>query len=183
MTAGRSGQLLGSWITGRGTYLSVLRRPDGGSFYKVDAPHHIYVVRGTVAGGPVSRILFLLAQAAIIPLDAASPRHSSDLPAGLARRASTQFPAYLVLLRVGFALPSPLLTTRCALTAPFHPYPIARAVSSLWHFPSSGFDAAVPGVIRHAALRSSDFPPPPAQPGQDRRKRAGSDRPAQQLTS
>jgi hypothetical protein len=31
-------------------------------------------------------------------------------------------PAYLVLLRVGFTLPSPLLATRCALTAPFHPY-------------------------------------------------------------
>src|SRR5258708_30694411 len=26
-----------------------------------------------------------------------------------------------VLLRVGFALPSPLPATRCALTAPFHP--------------------------------------------------------------
>ena len=30
---------------------------------------------------------------------------------------------YLVLLRVGFSLPPPLLTARCALTAPFHPYP------------------------------------------------------------
>ena len=30
---------------------------------------------------------------------------------------------YLVLLRVGFALPPSLLTARCALTAPFHPYP------------------------------------------------------------
>ena len=33
------------------------------------------------------------------------------------------FPPYLVLLRVGFTLPPPLLTERCALTAPFHPYP------------------------------------------------------------
>jgi hypothetical protein len=32
------------------------------------------------------------------------------------------FPPYLVLLRVGFTLPPPLLTARCALTAPFHPY-------------------------------------------------------------
>ncbi len=30
---------------------------------------------------------------------------------------------YLVLLRVGFALPPSSRTARCALTAPFHPYP------------------------------------------------------------
>src|SRR5215471_21283880 len=29
---------------------------------------------------------------------------------------------YLVLLRVGFAMPARLLPPRCALTAPFHPY-------------------------------------------------------------
>src|ERR1700723_2579567 len=33
------------------------------------------------------------------------------------------FPPYLVLLRVGFTLPPPLQAARCALTAPFHPYP------------------------------------------------------------
>ncbi len=33
------------------------------------------------------------------------------------------FPPYLVLLRVGFTLPPALLPERCALTAPFHPYP------------------------------------------------------------
>jgi hypothetical protein len=32
------------------------------------------------------------------------------------------FLPYLVLLRVGFALPRSLLRERCALTAPFHPY-------------------------------------------------------------
>ncbi len=35
---------------------------------------------------------------------------------------SDRIPAYLVLLRVGFTLPRPLLPARCALTAPFHPY-------------------------------------------------------------
>src|ERR1043165_3767246 len=30
---------------------------------------------------------------------------------------------YSVLLPVGFALPPPLPAARCALTAPFHPYP------------------------------------------------------------
>jgi hypothetical protein len=32
--------------------------------------------------------------------------------------------SYSVLLPVGFALPSALPPTRCALTAPFHPYPL-----------------------------------------------------------
>ena len=32
-------------------------------------------------------------------------------------------PPYLVLLRAGFSLPFTLRQTRCALTAPFHPYP------------------------------------------------------------
>ena len=70
-------------------------------------------------------------------------------------------PPYLVLLRVGFALPAALLTRRCALTAPFHPYPgvAAEAVCFLWHFPSTGLESGVPDVIRHTALRSSDFPP------------------------
>jgi hypothetical protein len=83
-------------------------------------------------------------------------------------------PPYLVLLRVGFALPAALLRRRCALTAPFHPYPahsrkssscalapsgMSGAVYFLWHFPSSGLQSALPDVIRHTALRSSDFPP------------------------
>ena len=66
---------------------------------------------------------------------------------------------YLVLLRVGFAVPSSLLPRRCALTAPFHPYPPRRAVYFLWHWPCSGFETGTPDVIRHTALRSSDFPP------------------------
>jgi len=37
---------------------------------------------------------------------------------------------------------------------------VAEAVSFLWHWPSTGFEARVPDVIRHTALRSSDFPPP-----------------------
>ena len=115
---------------------------------------------------PVSRILFY----AVIPLGAALPQTLvSDLPggfgacmeqpcgAGPAPGASlapgSRFPPYLVLLRVGFTLPQPLLSARCALTAPFHPYPcggqafgqvqsvpggppeggVAEAVSFLWH--------------------------------------------------
>ncbi len=102
----------------------------------------------------------------------------------------SRLPPYLVLLRVGFTLPPSLLPERCALTAPFHPYPCggwtfgrilrstperlpkeapsqwraAMAVSSLWHWPSTGLDARVPDVIRHTALRSSDFPLPELRP-------------------
>src|ERR1700694_127258 len=49
--------------------------------------------------------------------------------------AFAQLPPYLVLLRVGFALPRALLRERCALTAPFHPYLslTAKAVCSLLH--------------------------------------------------
>jgi hypothetical protein len=85
-----------------------------------------------------------------------------------------ELPPYLVLLRVGFALPATLLARRCALTAPFHPYlgVAAEAVCFLWHFPSSGLESTLPDVIRHTALRSSDFPLPAPES-------AGSDRPVQ----
>ena len=79
--------------------------------------------------------------------------------------ASQEIPPYLVLLRVGFALPAASLRRRCALTAPFHPYLslAARAVCFLWHFPSNDpactSAGVLPDVIRHTALRSSDFPP------------------------
>ena len=78
------------------------------------------------------------------------------------RSALLELPPYLVLLRVGFALPARLLARRCALTAPFHPYRnlAAPAVCSLWHLPSNRLKPAVPDVIRHTALRSSDFPLP-----------------------
>ena len=73
-------------------------------------------------------------------------------------------PAYLVLLRVGFTMRRSLLSVRCALTAPFHPYRQSLrglpAVYFLLHWPSSRLEAAVPDVIRHTALRSPDFPPP-----------------------
>ena len=78
-------------------------------------------------------------------------------------QANLRLPPYLVLLRVGFALPAASLRQRCALTAPFHPYPgvATRAVCFLWHFPSTGIEPGLPDVIRHTALRSSDFPLPP----------------------
>ena len=37
------------------------------------------------------------------------------------------------------------------------------AVYFLWHFPSDGLESALPDVIRHTALRSSDFPLPASE--------------------
>ena len=72
---------------------------------------------------PISRVLSRTA----IHLGHASPHASSDLPGSRAGRTSGSSPSlpYLVLLRVGFTLPLLLPAARCALTAPFHPYPAA----------------------------------------------------------
>ena len=183
---------------------------------KLDRPCEVSLRRAvTSASEPVSRIL----SCAVIPLGAALPRTLiSDLPGGfgtcsnrLSRtgpiRLAARFyrhwrvPPYLVLLRVGFTLPAALRQQRCALTAPFHPYPggtgrpgepgtlpvalpvandmggVAEAVCFLWHWPSTGLEARVPDVIRHTALRSSDFPPPIPPRGE-----TGSDRPAPLLS-
>ena len=40
--------------------------------------------------------------------------------------------SYLVLLRVGLAVPSLLPETRCALTTPFHPYPYITVAGGLF---------------------------------------------------
>ena len=46
-----------------------------------------------------------------------------DGPSRIRRlKSSGKLPAYLVLLRVGFTKPPALLSTRWALTPPFHPY-------------------------------------------------------------
>src|SRR5262245_64936185 len=74
-------------------------------------------------------------------------------------------PPYLVLLHAGFCLPPALPSARCALTAPFHPYPafalsgFGEAVCFLCHFPS-GFPArALPGALP-CGVRT--FLPPPS---------------------
>ncbi len=75
---------------------------------------------------------------------------------------------YLVLLRVGFAVPRPLPAARCALTAPFHPYliPLARAIGGLLSvalvvgFPPRRYLAPCP---MEPGLSS----PPPVSPEED----------------
>jgi len=54
---------------------------------------------------------------------------------------------YSVLLPVWFAMPSPLPATRCALTAPFHPYLLRGEGGSFSVALSLG--SPPPGVIRH----------------------------------
>ena len=89
---------------------------------------------------------------------------------GAQLRVRVPAPPYLVLLRAGFCLPSALRQTRCALTAPFHPYPPSpyglrrarpigglprrsarsahrRAVYFLCHYPSGHPDRALPGAL------------------------------------
>ena len=51
---------------------------------------------------------------------ARSTRTAARKPAWRARKPACR--PYLILLRVGFAVPLPLPGARCALTAPFHPY-------------------------------------------------------------
>jgi hypothetical protein len=72
-----------------------------------------------------------------------------------ARKAPLRDP-YLVLLQVGFALPSLLPKMRCALTAPFHPYSNFR-LSGIFSVALS-VNSRFPDVIWHFALRSPDFP-------------------------
>ncbi len=90
----------------------------------------------------------------IISLDPALLRDSSGQPGSLGRavlrpRLAAETLPYLALLRVGFAVPAPSPGPRCALTAPFHPYPaVAReAVCFLWHFPWGHPRSALPTTL------------------------------------
>jgi len=90
--------------------------------------------------------------------------------------------SYLVLLRTGFTLPRLLPGARCALTAPFHPYPPKEGgIFSV----ALSVDSHPPGVTWRPALRSPDFPPAsndasdyPADFGGDHTRIAGKKKPA-----
>jgi hypothetical protein len=66
---------------------------------------------------------------------------------------------YLALLPAGFALPSPLPSTRCALTAPFQPYRHACARLGGIFSVALSVGSRPPGVTWRRAMRSPDFPP------------------------
>jgi hypothetical protein len=70
-------------------------------------------------------------------------------PGWLPNREASRFEVpYLALHPMGFSVPRRLRFARWALTPPFHPYPAVAgwAVSSLWHFPSSGLPTVLPRV-------------------------------------
>ena len=125
----------------------------------------------------------------IIPLRDALLRRFSNLPAGFgspkglsawAHRADTLLPPgeertdpCLFGLAPCGVYPAASITGRAVRSyRTFSPLPQAayglteashqlEAVHSLLHLPSRGLETSVPDVIRHTALRSSDFPPPP----------------------
>jgi len=91
---------------------------------------------------------------------------SCNQPGRLVRKPTgTGFPLprrpYSVLLPVGFAVPLLLPRARCALTAPFHPYPwgpspVREAVCFLWHCPWGRPRRRLSGTV---LPWSPDFPP------------------------
>ena len=143
------------------------------------------------AGGSVSRILSThwraLHDHSSRPRIAATAH--SDLPASLAHRAGTRgtFASEDSFSRLFGLAPCGVYHAACITAGAvrsyrtFSPLPFAAlgagffacawkhapcwrmAVSSLWHWPSRRLDAPVPGVTRHTAPRSPDFPPPYAQ--------------------
>ena len=87
--------------------------------------------------GSVSRILYSKG-ARIIHLGAELPRRSSDLPEGTSGNGRFRYLPIWSCSAGGLPCHPHSRGMRCALTAPFHPYPIPKveAVYSLLHFPS-----------------------------------------------
>ena len=101
---------------------------------------------------PVSRILSASATLRSLRRDdhSSSPAIARGLqrPTRWLRTGRPRAPPYLVLLRAGFCLPSVLPRTRCALTAPFHPYPSLGACaprSGRYIFCATVRQVALPG--------------------------------------
>ncbi len=122
---------------------------------------HLKTLRGGVAGRfedvrwPVSRVLSPPAEPVrgrgmAIHLGRPSPGASRDLPGRQPRKPGKRRP-YLVLLPVGFTLPPPLPAARCALTAPFHPYPRGQRTGGAGGLLSVALSlgSPPPGVTRH----------------------------------
>jgi hypothetical protein len=95
-----------------------------------------------------------------------SYRTFSPLPRGVSSRASQRL--------------SPASPSRPAGANQLSPFAHPGAVCFLWHFPSNGLKSILPDVIRHTALRSSDFPLSfRAARDKSRRSRKDSDHPVE----
>ena len=116
--------------------------------------------------------------------------HSSGTPvagrlarptrAATRKRARGPKPAcrpYSVLLPVGFTMPFPSPGTRCALTAPFHPYPASRRSASPGGLLSVALSlgSPPPGVTRHRVSVEPGLSSP--------RSRKNGERPSDRLAS
>jgi hypothetical protein len=84
-----------------------------------------------------------------------------ERPTRRLERAALIAPAYAALLPMGFAVPPALPRARWALTPPFHPCRRASGDACDGGLFSVALSSAFPppGVTRHRALWSSDFPP------------------------
>ena len=135
---------------------------------------------------PISRVLCtcLAAGVTVIPLGAPLPTHSSNLPGSDASHAMLP---YLVLLRMGFTVPSgvgpgrgELLPHPFTLTWRLTPSAVCFLLPAVMrrdepesdthhHCPLLPAGLSVtsrcPAVSRHPALRSPDFPPGTCVPG------------------
>ncbi len=107
-------------------------------------------------GRAVSRILFPVNRAAIIHLGRRLPAASSDLPGSIGRAALKRFP---IRSCSGWVYLASRVTTRTGELLP-HPFTLTSGI------PGGGLLSVAlalglppPGVTRHPALRSSDFPP------------------------
>ena len=80
-----------------------------------------------------------------------------------ARAGNPRTPLYAALLRMGFAVPRSLPIARWALTPPFHPYPDDRDPPGGLFSVALSSRSPSPGVTRHPALWSPDFPPAAAR--------------------
>ena len=85
------------------------------------------------------------------------------------RRSGALLPHHFTLTPAGLAVQANLLGHSGSPSEEG----VAEAVCFLWHWPSMSLNAHVPDVIRHTALRSSDFPPPAVPVS----RASGSDRP------
>ncbi len=112
--------------------------------------------------GPIkkrwSRSISRVLSRTVIHLGHLSPSASSNLPGDRAGHTfgTNPLPPYLVLLRVGFALPLSLPIARCALTAPFHPYLL---------FPMENRRYIFCGTFRRLAPPRHYLAPCPMEPG------------------
>src|SRR5882762_5353191 len=121
----------------------------------------------SVAAGPVSRILSAIAGGTAIPLGPALLLGSSGLPGGLARRAGTRrwrTSGFLPIWPCSvWGLPCPTHYCGGGALLP-HLFTLTLALPPGRYIfcgtgRHTGLEPRRPDVIRHTALRSSDFPP------------------------